>query len=69
MKKRDIAGYLNIDRKTLYNWQKNRPNLYNTVMKGLAVDEVIKELEDTLDRLKKIQKGELSDEVCDKRKL
>ena len=26
MTKRDIAGFLNIDIKTLYNWQKFKPN-------------------------------------------
>lgn len=26
--KRDIAGYLGIDYKTLFNWEKDRPNLY-----------------------------------------
>jgi DNA-binding XRE family transcriptional regulator len=40
MTKRDIAGYLDIDTKTLYNWEKNKPNLYKTVMKGLAFDEM-----------------------------
>ena len=32
MNKRDIAGYLGINRATLYNWEKNRPNLYKTIM-------------------------------------
>ena len=68
MTQRDMAGFLNIDVKTIRNWRKNRPNLYNTVMKGLAVDEVIKELEDALDRLKKIQKGDFSDDIYNKRK-
>ena len=34
MTKRDIAGFLNIDIKTLYNWKKFKPNLYKTVMLG-----------------------------------
>jgi DNA-binding XRE family transcriptional regulator len=46
MTKRDIAGYLGIDTKTLYNWEKDKPNLYKTVMKGLAYDEIIKLSED-----------------------
>ena len=41
MTKRDIAGYLGIDTKTLYNWEKDKPNLYKTVMKGLAFDEIV----------------------------
>jgi DNA-binding XRE family transcriptional regulator len=41
MTKRDIAGFLDVDTKTLYNWEKNKPNLYKTVMKGLAYDEIV----------------------------
>lgn len=41
MTKRDIAGFLGIDTKTLYNWEKHKPNLYKTVMKGLAYDEIV----------------------------
>jgi len=41
MTKRDIAGYLEIDTKTLYNWENDKPNLYKTVMKGLAYDEIV----------------------------
>ena len=41
MTKRDIAGFLNVDIKTLYNWQKFKPNLYKTVMLGLMVEEII----------------------------
>jgi hypothetical protein len=39
MTKRDIAGYLNIDRGTLYNWKKNKPNLYKTIMLGLKASD------------------------------
>lgn len=52
MTKRDIAGYLGIDTKTLYNWEKEKPNLYKTVMKGLAYNEIV----------------ELNEEVCKKAK-
>ena len=41
MTKRDIAGYLDISMKTLYNWEKERPNLYKTIMKGLAFDDIV----------------------------
>ena len=41
MTKRDIAGFLNVDIKTLYNWQKFKPNLYKTVMLGLMVEDII----------------------------
>ena len=55
MTKRDIAGYLNIDYKTLYNWQKNKPNLYKTVMLGLKVDETIKKLQKSLSELEELR--------------
>ena len=52
MNKRDIAGYLGINRATLYNWEKNRPNLYKVVRLGLMVDELIDENEKNLKKLK-----------------
>ena len=63
MTKRDIAGFLNIDYKTLYNWEKNKPNLYKTVIKGLAFDDLIKKSEQNLNELKK-----LSLELCGDKK-
>lgn len=41
--KRDIAGILNIDTKTLYNWQKNKPELYRIVMLGFKFDELLEQ--------------------------
>lgn len=55
MNKRDIAGYLGIDRTTLYNWQKNKPNLYKTVMLGLMVEDVIQKSEKNLEELKELK--------------
>lgn len=52
MNKRDIAGYLGINRTTLYNWEKERPNLYKTLMLGLMVDEIIEKSEKNLEELK-----------------
>ena len=55
MTQRDMAGYLDIDRTTLYNWKKNKPNLYKTIMKGLAFDEMIEKAESNLKELKSLQ--------------
>ncbi len=63
MTQRDIAGYLNIDRTTLYNWKKNKPNLYKTVMKGLAFDELLEKSSKNLAELK-----EFSIELCENKK-
>lgn len=54
MTKRDIAGYLDIDTKTLYNWEKDKPNLYKTVMKGLAYDEIVELNKKTYEKAKEI---------------
>jgi DNA-binding XRE family transcriptional regulator len=56
MTKRDIAGYLNIDTKTLYNWEKDKPNLYMTVMKGLAYDEIVELNIKTCEKAKEMNK-------------
>lgn len=57
MNKRDIAGYLGINRTTLYNWKKNKPNLYKTVMKGLAFDEFVEKTLKNADELKKLNES------------
>ena len=56
MTKRDIAGFLNVDIKTLFNWEKNRPNLYKTIMLGLMVEEIIEKSEKSLEELKELKK-------------
>ncbi|MFA5235138.1 MAG: hypothetical protein WC390_12130 [Sulfurimonas sp.] len=55
MTKRDIAGFLNVDMKMLYNWEKFKPNLYKTVMKGLAFDELIGKSEQNLQNLQELK--------------
>lgn len=55
MTKRDIAGYLGIDTKTLYNWEKDKPNLYKTVMKGLAFDDIVELNKASYEKAKELQ--------------
>ena len=57
LSKRDIAGILNIDTKTLYNWKKNKPELYRIVMLGFKFDELLNQAENNLDELQKIAEG------------
>lgn len=57
MTQRDMAGYLNVDRTTLYNWKKNKPNLYKTIMLGLMVDEIIEQNEKNLHELKELKES------------
>ncbi|MFC2345418.1 transcriptional regulator [Campylobacter sp.] len=54
LSKRDMAEILNIDTKTLYNWKKNKPELYRIVMLGFKFDELLKQAENNLDELQKI---------------
>lgn len=56
MTKKDIAKFLNVDIKTLYNWQKNRPNLYETIIRGLAINEVIEQCKKNVENLEKVSK-------------
>jgi hypothetical protein len=55
MTKRDIAIFLGVDAKTLYNWEKDKPNLYKTVMKGLAYDEIVALNEETYKKAKELK--------------
>lgn len=55
MTKRDIVGYLGISMKTLYNWEKERPNLYATIMKGLAYDEIVELNKTTYKKAKELK--------------
>jgi len=52
MTKRDIVGYLGISMKTLYNWEKERQNLYKTVMKGLMYDDIVELNKKTYEKAK-----------------
>lgn len=55
MTQRDIAGYLNIDRTTLYNWKKNKPNLYKTIILGLKSKEIIEKMQENINELKALE--------------
>jgi len=55
MTQRDIAGFLGVDVKTIRNWRKNKPNLYKTVMKGLAFDEIVEATKESYEKAKKLQ--------------
>ena len=57
MTKRDIAGYLGVDTKTLYNWEKYKPNLYKTVMLGLAFQDATKKAKQNYEELEELSKS------------
>jgi len=41
MTQRDMAGYINVTPVTLRNWRKNKPELYEIILKGFAFDEIV----------------------------
>lgn len=55
MTQRDMAGFLDIDVKTIRNWRQKKPNLYKAIMKGLAFDELIEKFEKNLNELKELK--------------
>ena len=54
LSQRDMAGILKIDTKTLYNWRKNKPELYRIVMLGFKFDELLNLSEKQAIMLRKI---------------
>ena len=50
MEKKEIANLLEIELRTLYNWEKSRPKLYNFIMENI---KSIQENTSKIDELKK----------------
>ena len=67
MTQRDIAGYLGITPVTLRNWRKHKPNLYKTVMKGIAFDEAVSFAKENYERLNNLA-NDISDEHSNAKK-
>ncbi len=57
LSQRDIAGILQIDTKTLYNWRKNKPELYTIVLLGFKFKEILRTQREICDELERIEKG------------
>jgi transcriptional regulator with XRE-family HTH domain len=51
----DMARLLNITPMTLRNWRKEKPKLYEIIMKGFAFEEVVKKAQQNADELKKLE--------------
>lgn len=52
----DKARLLGIDPRTLRNWRKDKPYLYEIIEKGFAFEEVVKKAQENADELKAIEK-------------
>lgn len=61
LSQRDIAGILKIDTKTLYNWRKNKSELYTIVMLGFKFREILEAQQQYTQTLEKIQHDVLVD--------
>lgn len=55
MTQRDMAGILKITPMTLRNWRKEKPKLYEIIMKGFAFEEAIKKAQENVNELKALE--------------
>ena len=51
MTQRDMAGYLGVTTVTMRNWRRDKPNLYEIVMKGFAFDEAVEASKENYEKL------------------
>ena len=50
-----MAGYLGVATATIRNWKKDKPKLYEIVMKGFAFEEAVKKAQENADELKALE--------------
>jgi len=55
MNKQELAKMMGISLKTLYNWEKEKPDLVRLINQGLALDQSIEETRKHLERLEQIK--------------
>lgn len=55
MTQRDMAGYIGVTPVTLRNWRREKPKLYEIVMKGFAFEEVVKKAQENANELKALE--------------
>jgi len=53
----DMARLLEITPMTLRNWRKDKPYLYEIVMKGFAFEEVVKKSKENYEELVDLEEG------------
>lgn len=53
----DQARILGIATATIRNWKKDRPKLYEIIMKGFAFDEAVQKAQQNADELKELAKS------------
>lgn len=55
MTQRDMAGYLDITPVTLRNWRRDKPHLYEIVMKGFAFNEIVEAQKESYEKAKELK--------------
>ncbi|MCT7466357.1 hypothetical protein N5T78_07190 [Aliarcobacter cryaerophilus] len=55
MTQRDMAGYIGVATATIRNWKKDKPKLYEIVLKGFAFEEAVKKAQENADELKALE--------------
>ena len=55
MTQRDMAGYLGVATATIRNWRREKPKLYEIIMKGFAFEEAVKKAQQNADELKALE--------------
>ena len=55
MTKDELAKMMGVSLKTLYNWEKEKPDLVRLINQGLALDESIEATRKHLEELEKIK--------------
>ena len=55
MTQRDMAGYIGVTPVTLRNWRREKPKLYEIVMKGFAFEEAVRKAQENADELKALE--------------
>ena len=49
-----MARLIDVDPKTLRNWRKHKPKLYEKVMQGFAFEDAVKAAKENYERLKEV---------------
>lgn len=56
---RDMAGYLGVTTVTIRNWRRDKPNLYEIILKGFAFDEAVEVAKENYERLEELARNSL----------
>lgn len=58
MTKKELAERINVDPKTLKNWETSKPELLKLIHLGLATEEHLKETEEYIKTIKELHESE-----------